>query len=34
MSFGFVAQITVFATEITGVCGFEDDDHIMILYYH
>ena len=31
MSFGFVAQIAVFATEITGVGGFEDDDHFMNL---
>lgn len=31
VGFGFVAQIAVFATEITGVGGLEDDDHHMIL---
>ena len=27
MGFGFVAQIAVFATEVTGVGGFDDDYH-------
>ena len=34
VGFGFVAQIAVFATEITGVGGLENNDHTMILYYH
>ena len=32
MGFGFVAQIAVFATEITGVSGLEDDDHVSNCY--
>ena len=28
MTFRFVAQITVFATEITGISGFENDGHL------